>query len=258
MGYRGVEEQECSTYGGDLTPRGGDGYYCPVHKLIDYIEYWKCNEYAFKNENALTLLNSISSVNTIRQNGQANICSTNSNNGINNQFESWSYIASSHSTGYRNKDDNRDLPSWITDANNEVLTKNFISSNWINALSTSLLTEIRARLANYLYSNETSSVNPLINDLIPQSVVDGNVVSKLRDAMNLLSTGVSRDNGADLQEYQSVIPNSKNISTTARDIVKSEVKQFINDCNFAIKDCICYSDCGEYAVCFCYGNCNYY
>lgn len=266
--------------------RSCEGYDTKDNKT-DYIEYWKCGSYVFAalgNEN-ISQLNSISSINEIiaARFDHDNFCLAHAydysdggcsqhniydpgGSDVNDPIrERWSYITGTgaeltvHSNGYRDKDNTRSLDSWITAENANVLTSNCILSNWINALSTSLSTEIRARLQNHLYSNKQNDVNIKLNNLTPdQNFVDGNVVTKLRDAMNLLSTGVSNDNGANLQDSQSVIPNSKNIQTTTSTIAKTEVKNFIDDCATAYKDCICYSDCGGYAVCFCYGNCNYY
>lgn len=263
------------------TTRGQYDKSCGVYDEPDaptnYIEYWKCGSYAFYGENKLSNLNTIASKDTIIDNrnvdGEIGYCKEHSSveHEYYDQAEGWTYItggasteqnpnlSAEHSIGYRDKDSERSLASWITEANAAVLTSNCISANWINALSTSLSTEIRARLQNHLYSDKQDDVNLKIDCLTPdQNFVDGNVITKLREAMNLLSTGVSGDNGANLQDSQSVIPNSKNIQTTTSMIAKTEVKKFIDDCVIAYKDCICYSDCGGYAVCFCYGNCNYY
>lgn len=281
MSNRGIENYELlsSMSGTNIIyePPDGQPYQtrncnvCGSHDTIttptNYIEYWKCSSYAFYNEDRLNDLNSISSRSTII-NDRKTICNTHSSNlnNIRNTYESLTYITGSsgkmsadHPIGYRYKDQDRTLNDQILDENNSVLSNNFIKLSWINALSTSLSTEIRARLLNYLYSDKTDSINALINDLVPnENFIDGNIIEKLRDAMNLLSSGVSVDTEADLQEAQSVIPNAKNISTVSTDIAKTEVSSFISDCNIAYKDCICYSDCGGYAVCFCYGNCNYY
>ena len=242
----------------------------------NYIEYWKCGSYVFNGYDTFGYLNSISSTDAIIDNRTlSSFCnshaSTTYDPGGQDEAlsaavrEGWTYIVGNaedlsiaHSSGYRNKNNNRNLSQWILNANLSVQTKNFISANWINALSTSLSNEICDRLKNHLYSNKTDDVNTLINGLAPNNIVDGNIVDKLRQAMNLLSSGVMSDTSANLQPKKSVIPNSKNIQTLSTIIANTEVRKFINDCNTAYKDCICYSDCGGYAVCFCYGNCNYY
>lgn len=237
----------------------------------NYIEYWKCGSYAFNEYNTFGYLNSISSKNDIITNRtSSSFCTLHASTmfdpgGAAQEHavrEGWSYIVGNadlpnHSPGYRSKD-NRSLDQWIINANSNVQTNNFISANWLNALSTSLSNEIRARLANYLYSNKTAGVDNLINGLVPNNIISGDIVDKLRRAMNLLSSNLISDNGANLQPLSSVIPNSNDIQTPNTIIANTEVRKFINDCNTAYKDCICYSDCGGYAVCFCYGNCNYY
>ena len=41
-------------------------------------------------------------------------------------------------------------------------------------------------------------------------------------------------------------------------IKHSDVSAITTNLNNITQDCICYSDCNEYSVCYCYGNCQYY
>ena len=39
---------------------------------------------------------------------------------------------------------------------------------------------------------------------------------------------------------------------------QDSINVLIDNAKKVFKDCICYTDCGDYSVCFCYSNCNHY
>lgn len=167
-----------------------------------------------------------------------------------------------HAIGYRNKA-NRSLPNYITSTNiDSINNSTFITQGHINALYMALHEELNARLKNYLYHNYSNNTASTLSGYMTGPIISSEVFMRLKDAVNNLNTIINESNAN--RDYEAtlsadgLLKTMKNYSITNDNIAVTNIKGFINDITNSYKDCICYSDCGGYAVCFCYGNCNYY
>lgn len=128
-----------------------------------------------------------------------------------------------------------------TSAETEHELKLDLSTSW-NDLTTSI-----SSVAGYVQTNNISAVRAtaeIMNNIVKVLKVMDKGTSYYKDAFGKkVTAGLKYNNLAgDLIVANKV--NQGNLVLSALNIIN--------------KDCICYSDCGMYAVCYCYGHCNDY
>ena len=89
---------------------------------------------------------------------------------------------------------------------------------------------------------------------------DAAIIRQINELNQYIGKLQSNDSYNNMYKYDQY-PNNK--IDTSKDITKKYIRTtLLQEFSTAIlqdmQDCICYSDCNGYSVCWCYGNCNYY
>ena len=128
--------------------------------------------------------------------------------------------------------------------------------------------ELKERLAHNKYS--TAGIEPL-DSLSPYDVARTYDIT-IRDNKK---TAIVRNQGkmVQIEDFEKINQTLEQmcIETVDPSVVKQldletetpmkpqdSINVLIDNAKKVFKDCICYTDCGDYSVCFCYSNCNHY
>ena len=126
-----------------------------------------------------------------------------------------------------------------------IAAKNKDLTNIIATLKTQINKRFVSPKYKALYNdNKLTSLSNI------SSPITGNYITQLGQLINCIKKLQGSTNYDQYPETTIETPN--NIIQT------NIIKDAANAITYDMQDCICYSDCNGYSVCWCYGNCNYY
>ena len=119
--------------------------------------------------------------------------------------------------------------------------------SFVSNLFNQINVELNSRKQHAIYSSLSAIVVPLQNNQLS--------TSDLNDALNIICEyyNVTSADIATKYDYSEVSATvDKQVATSSFIRLASKFNSEV------INECICYSDCLQYKVCYCYGNCNHY
>ena len=139
--------------------------------------------------------------------------------------------------------------NYLISSLNELINSRNNSSKYQNVYNIEHGAPLLQTMANINESNVVSA-KPSDAAIIRQ-------INELNQYIGKLQSNDSYNNMYKYDQY----PNNK--IDTSKDITKKYIRtsllqEFGEKILQDMQDCICYSDCNGYSVCWCYGNCNYY
>ena len=159
------------------------------------------------------------------------------NNQVREKFEDLA-VGQQNCVGYRNGSGKT-----ISLDNDEILIHGGKNS-FIHKLYSQINIELNARKKHGIYENLSTLTSPTTGNSIK--------TTDLNNALEIIKAYYDADY-SDLSDYNYVEVTEKDLVT------KNQLSDIMTEFNEnVIQDCICYSDCQGYAVCYCYGNCSYY
>ena len=162
-------------------------------------------------------------------------------------------------TGHRTKFSSDSL-SIIKD----ITTSEIILAEQYNVIRQIIKDEFDKRWLSKKYQNpkayiaapttQTSAIE-ISGKVLPDEVSSTDCVIK-EQLVNLLKYINSSELLSD--EYTPADDNTIASKLSGDIITENDINYTVDTIKSVLNDCICYSDCNGYSVCWCYGNCNYY